>query len=43
MQSDERELLQELSTYRAGHSRLSCQLEFIQPLDGLKVTIAPEE
>jgi 2Fe-2S ferredoxin len=43
MQSDERELLQELLTYQPGVSRLSCQIEFKEHMDGIKVTVAPEE
>jgi 2Fe-2S ferredoxin len=41
-QSDERELLQELSHYTE-NSRLSCQVEFTPALAGLRVTIAPDE
>jgi 2Fe-2S ferredoxin len=41
-QSDERELLQELSHYN-DQSRLSCQIEFTPQLAGLRVTIAPDE
>ena len=33
----------ELSHYDAARSRLSCQLEFTEQLDGLEVTIAPDE
>ncbi|GMU70205.1 MAG: ferredoxin [Steroidobacteraceae bacterium] len=40
--SDEKELLEELSHYEA-RSRLSCQIEITPALDGLKVTIAPDE
>ncbi len=40
--SDERELLMELSHYE-DNSRLSCQIEFTPALDGLRVTIAPDE
>ena len=42
-QSDEKELLVELSHYDAARSRLSCQLEFTEQLNGLEVTIAPDE
>ncbi len=42
MMSDERELLTELTHY-ADNSRLSCQIEFTPELDGLRVTIAPDE
>jgi len=41
-QSDEQELLTELSDYRAATSRLSCQVDFTDALSGLKVTIAPD-
>lgn len=40
--SDEKDLLAELSHY-APNSRLSCQVEFTPALDGLAVTIAPDE
>lgn len=40
--SDERELLSELAHVRS-ESRLSCQIDFTEALDGLRVTIAPEE
>jgi ferredoxin, 2Fe-2S len=40
--SDERELLHGLSQCRDS-SRLSCQIEFTPELDGLRVTIAPDE
>ena len=40
--SDERELLTELSHYQ-DNSRLSCQLDFTPALDGLRVTVAPDE
>lgn len=39
---DEDDLLDGLS-YRAPTSRLSCQIEMRDALDGLKVTIAPED
>ncbi len=42
-QDDELELLEETETYRKDESRLSCQLEFTDKLDGLSFTIAPEE
>lgn len=41
-QSDERELVVELSGHRE-NSRLSCQILFSDDLDGLKVTVAPDE
>jgi 2Fe-2S ferredoxin len=40
--SDELELLKELTDYRAATSRLSCQVDFTQALNGLKVAIAPD-
>ncbi|MBB6093620.1 2Fe-2S ferredoxin [Povalibacter uvarum] len=43
MQYDERELVSILSTYKQGASRLSCQVPFTEDLDGIKVTVAPEE
>lgn len=40
--SDERELLSELSHFQPT-SRLSCQVEMTDALDGMLVTIAPDE
>jgi 2Fe-2S ferredoxin len=42
-QDDELELLEETETYRKEESRLSCQIEFEDKLDGLTFTLAPEE
>ena len=42
MSEDEDDLL-ESSDHRAANSRLSCQIPFTDALDGLKVTIAPED
>ena len=42
MSMDEDDLL-ESSDHREANSRLSCQLPFIGELDGLRVTIAPED
>ena len=42
MSEDEDDLL-ESSDHRADNSRLSCQIPFTTDLDGLKVTIAPED
>jgi 2Fe-2S ferredoxin len=42
MEEDEDDLL-DSSNHRRAESRLSCQLKFGEELDGLKVTIAPEE
>jgi len=41
-QSDEQELLVELTDYREQTSRLSCQVEFTEDLDNLKLTIAED-
>jgi len=41
-QSDEQELLVELTDYREQTSRLSCQVEFTEDLDNLKLTIAQD-
>jgi 2Fe-2S ferredoxin len=42
-QGDEKELLVELQNYDAPTSRLSCQVDFTAALDGLELTIAPDE
>lgn len=42
-QSDEGDLLSMLTTYNKSSSRLSCQLEFTPALDGIVLTVAPEE
>jgi 2Fe-2S ferredoxin len=42
MSEDENDLL-ESSSHRSGQSRLSCQIPFTDALDGLRVTIAPED
>ncbi len=42
MSDDENDLL-DSSDHRAPTSRLSCQIAFTDALDGLKVTIAPED
>ena len=42
-QSDERELLVELQSFDPDRSRLSCQVEFTEQLDGIVLTVAPEE
>lgn len=43
VQADEEELLAESASYRAEASRLSCQVEFTAALDGIRLTIVPEE
>jgi 2Fe-2S ferredoxin len=40
--SDETDMLRDLST-RRDNSRLSCQIQLTAAIDGLRVTIAPEE
>lgn len=42
MSADESDLL-EGSSHRAENSRLSCQIQLTDMLDGLRVTIAPED
>lgn len=42
-QPDEKELLQELTGYEPARSRLSCQVNFEESLDGLKLAIGPDE
>ncbi len=42
-QSDEADLLSILTTYDKATSRLSCQVEFTAALDGIRLTVAPEE
>jgi 2Fe-2S ferredoxin len=42
-ESDEKELLVELSHFDPARSRLSCQLEYTEQMDGLAVAIAPDE
>jgi 2Fe-2S ferredoxin len=43
MQGDEKEILQELESYRPRGSRLSCQIPFEAGLAGMEVEVAPEE
>jgi 2Fe-2S ferredoxin len=40
--SDETDMLRDLTT-RRDNSRLSCQIQLTAAIDGLRVTIAPEE
>ena len=42
-QSDEKDLLVELGYYEPGRSRLCCQVEMTESLDGIKLAVAPEE
>lgn len=41
--SDERDMVKDLSCYNPRTSRLACQIPLTAALDGIKVTIAPEE
>ena len=41
--ADELELLQDSAHFRLGQSRLSCQIRVDGRLDGLRVTLAPED
>ena len=41
--NDEQEILTALSSFKPNHSRLSCQIPFTNELDGIKVTVAPED
>ena len=43
VEDDELELLEETECFRADQSRLSCQVEFNDELDGMTLTIAPED
>jgi ferredoxin, 2Fe-2S len=42
MGADEDDLL-DTSSHRAANSRLSCQIEYDEAMDGLRVRIAPED
>jgi len=42
-QGDEKELLVELLHYDPERSRLSCQVDFTEALDGLPLEVAPDE
>jgi len=42
-QSDELELLESTENFRAGESRLACQIKVTDEMDGLELTVAPEE
>ena len=42
-QDDELELLEETESYQEDSSRLACQIDFSDELDGMSFTIAPEE
>lgn len=40
---DELELLESTESYREAESRLSCQVKITDALDGIRLTVAPEE
>jgi len=42
-EDDEQELLEDLDSFREDQSRLSCQIEFSEEMDGIRVEIAPDE
>lgn len=42
MEDDEQYLLEDSDAFQASSSRLSCQIEVDDSMEGLKVTIAPE-
>jgi 2Fe-2S ferredoxin len=43
VQSDELELLESTESFREGESRLSCQVRITDELEGIRLTVAPEE
>lgn len=40
---DEQELVEETENYKADNSRLSCQITVTDELNGINLTVAPEE
>ncbi len=40
---DEKELVEQTRGYKGERSRLSCQIKFTEALDGIALTVAPEE
>lgn len=40
---DELELVEQTTFFKGANSRLSCQIKFTEALDGIAVTVAPEE
>lgn len=40
---DEQDLVESSDSYKAGESRLSCQIPMSEALDGIDVTIAPSD
>lgn len=43
LSEDEQELVEETESYKEGNSRLSCQITLTDDMDGLSITVAPEE
>lgn len=43
VQSDELELLESTENFRAGESRLACQVRVSDAIEGITLTVAPEE
>lgn len=41
--SDELELLESTENFRAGQSRLACQVKVSDAINGIRLTVAPEE
>ncbi len=41
--SDEQELLESTENFRAGESRLACQVKVTEAINGIRITVAPEE
>ena len=42
-EDDEQELLEDLDSFRENQSRLSCQVDFSEEMDGIRLEIAPDE
>ena len=42
-EDDELELLEDLESFREDQSRLTCQIDLTEDLDGIRLEIAPEE
>ncbi|MBN8279742.1 MAG: 2Fe-2S iron-sulfur cluster binding domain-containing protein [Gammaproteobacteria bacterium] len=43
VQSDELELLESTENFRPGESRLACQVRVSEAIEGITLTVAPEE
>jgi 2Fe-2S ferredoxin len=41
--SDEQELLESTENFRSGQSRLACQVKVTDAINGIRLTVAPEE